>query len=165
MSIAVNERSTDLSVCQSLLLKGTIYIYMLSKYNIKLSIYWNCKTVVICNCKYLKARCFNWMAVNSSEVGLGGSRWVFGSNWTTCAPPPLHHENALKRWIFLSFQMHHVRRRPGNNTPELTSSSPSCLKKTTLHLTPNRNPPPTLHQPELWSHDFNDFISRWASVF
>uniref|UniRef100_A0A8C7YAZ5 non-specific serine/threonine protein kinase n=1 Tax=Oryzias sinensis TaxID=183150 RepID=A0A8C7YAZ5_9TELE len=23
-----------------------------------------------------------------------------------------------------------------------------------------RNPPPTLHQPELWSHDFNDFISR-----
>lgn len=26
----------------------------------------------------------------------------------------------------------------------------------------NRNPPPTLHQPELWSDDFNDFICKWV---
>ena len=28
----------------------------------------------------------------------------------------------------------------------------------------NRNPPPTLHQPELWSDNFNDFICKWVRL-
>lgn len=27
----------------------------------------------------------------------------------------------------------------------------------------NRNPPPTLHQPELWSNDFKDFLCKWVT--
>ena len=29
-------------------------------------------------------------------------------------------------------------------------------------LCPLRNPPPTLHQPELWTGIFNDFICKWV---